>query len=446
MNPRYCLVLLFALICLGFVQSQNIITHSLNGMRSGDTFFKQQIEYKDPGRRGENVIWDFSKLKVTNDKYSISYFEPVRKDKDTVFITGIEHNTMYKYGLTGDSLFLQGFENSGSQLNLNKPELNLVYPFAYGDSIVSSYNGSGRYMNMVLTHADGTISTIADAIGTLILPDGDTLVNVIRVKSEKCYRQQTIPVVYEDEMRLCKTDTVIIEDINEEYLLNEPVINSKKTVIENAGKSLIKQLGLNDPEKNESNISSNLNTSDNHKRNSMTRGQMIQEKTDSIFFRTETCRWYAPGYRYPLFETICNKSHQSLKDTTEIKDVATAFYCPPSMHTYLENDPENIAIKDSLLAAKETKIALTDSLLFSYNYYPNPVKTVLNVELLLDFLSEVSFRIVDATGKIVLTTDEGLLSAGVHCFTIKVNKLYFGNYVLHIIVGKQKANAILLKV
>lgn len=40
-----------------FPQSQ--LTSSLNMFRAGDVISKQQVEYKDPGRSGQNVLWDF---------------------------------------------------------------------------------------------------------------------------------------------------------------------------------------------------------------------------------------------------------------------------------------------------------------------------------------------------------------------------------------------------
>ena len=38
-------------------------------MRKDDILVKQQIEFKDPGRDGTDVVWEFSKLKFINDKY-----------------------------------------------------------------------------------------------------------------------------------------------------------------------------------------------------------------------------------------------------------------------------------------------------------------------------------------------------------------------------------------
>lgn len=447
MKSRTSIILLVTFLGINSLLAQTSLTHALYDMRSGDKLIKQQIEYKDPGRLGENVIWNFSKLKTINEKYDVSYMEPVRKSYDTLFVTGVEHQTMYKYALTGDSLFMLGFENSGSQLKLTKPELTLVYPFSFGDSIFDTYTGIGRYLNILHSQAEGTITTVADATGTLILPDGDTLFNVLRVRSERCYVQRTLPIAYEEETRLCLTDT--LEIVGDKDVIPKEASDNISADVSNDKPfgHLTGSFGMEGIGKSSMNDKDSQEMHSNGKTRHLSRGQMLKEKTDSIYFRTETFRWYAPGYRYPLFETICNKSHLTKKDNLESKDIATAFYFPPSMHTYLESDPKNKAIIDSLLAENKDKdISSSDSLLFDYNYFPNPVKNDLNVELFLDQRSYVTFRIVDTSGKIILTSMEGVLSAGTHDFTLRTNRLRFGNYVLQIIVGKQIAYALLLKI
>ncbi|MBF0576275.1 hypothetical protein IR022_09865, partial [Dysgonomonas sp. GY617] len=101
--------LFILILCPLFTFGQ--INLQYNGLRSGDEIIKQQVDYKDPGRSGENVIWDFGKLKSVNDEYSLVYSSPVLQEKsfyvmgyDTIqvkntaqnsLIIGTEHNTMY---------------------------------------------------------------------------------------------------------------------------------------------------------------------------------------------------------------------------------------------------------------------------------------------------------------------------------------------------------------
>lgn len=53
---------------------------------------------------------------------------------------------------------------------------------------------------------------------------------------------------------------------------------------------------------------------------------------------TETYKWYAAGYRYPVFETI-RTGH--LSDSLKAEFFSTAFYYPPGMHQYLKTDTAN---------------------------------------------------------------------------------------------------------
>lgn len=420
--------------------AQTTLTINLQTPRAGDALYKQQVNYKDPGRRGENVVWDFSRLKATNEDYRVYYFKPSKELEDTTLVTCVEHRTMYGYALTGDSLFLLGFENTGSRLVYEKPELCLTYPFRYGDSITDTYKGAGRYKNTLLTEAEGTLTTVADATGTLVLPDGDTIANVLRVRSERCYTQRLLPIDYELDYRLPKNDTIEIEDKEATQGTGTDSTAVAEGTVTSEGTN-------NDPGmKNGSNagIRNQQGSLENNKKTrQITRRHMLLEKTDSVLFRTEACRWYAPGYRYPLFETIRNMAHLTRKDTAETADIATAFYFPPSRHTYLEEDPGNQAVLDSLLAAGT--LAPSDTLLFDYNYYPNPVRSELNVELLLDLPSAVTFRLFDSSGTLVMTSQEGSFPAGVHYFTLNTSRLRFGEHLLHIVVNHQTAGAIILK-
>lgn len=95
-----------------------------NSPRPGDELIKQQVEYKDPGRDGANVIWDFGKLESINDEYSLVYSEPYLIDKsqyimgrDTIpskeikqgeLLIGTEHNTMYYYRIKDNALWILG--------------------------------------------------------------------------------------------------------------------------------------------------------------------------------------------------------------------------------------------------------------------------------------------------------------------------------------------------
>jgi hypothetical protein len=108
------------------------------------------------------------------------------RKKDTVdedLITGTEHNTMYYYRLINDSLLQLGHENLSVKLAYTSPMVLMRFPLNYGQSITSVYKSEGLYSGMVDIRTQGTITTTADAYGKLLLPSGDTLSPVLKVKT-----------------------------------------------------------------------------------------------------------------------------------------------------------------------------------------------------------------------------------------------------------------------
>jgi hypothetical protein len=42
------------------LSAQHTLQSDLNRFRADNMLVKQQVSYKDPGRTGENVLWNFS--------------------------------------------------------------------------------------------------------------------------------------------------------------------------------------------------------------------------------------------------------------------------------------------------------------------------------------------------------------------------------------------------
>jgi hypothetical protein len=173
----------------GTLTAQHSLQSSQNMFRADDVIFKQQVSYKDPGRMGADVLWDFSRLEVVNDEYELSY----SSYNDTI-ITGTEHRTQYHYALQNDSLLLWGFDNQTTQLHNVQPELLLKFPVNYGDSVKSCYYAHGKYGNRLEMDAMGAIETAADSYGMLILPSKDTLKHVLRTRTLKYIAEEIKPI------------------------------------------------------------------------------------------------------------------------------------------------------------------------------------------------------------------------------------------------------------
>ncbi|MDR1714465.1 MAG: T9SS type A sorting domain-containing protein [Prevotella sp.] len=355
-----------------------------NHFRPGDVLIKQQVEYVDPGNSGVNKIWSFSRLKTINEEYTLRYDSPPlegdsiyilgdnrykKKDtKDNELIVGTEHNTMYSYHLTHDSLLQMGHENPSVKLAYTSPIVLMHFPLNYGQTTTSDYKSEGLYSGTVHIRTQGTVTTTADAYGKMILPSGDTLSPVLRVK--------TIQTIFD----IPDKDSYTTDETN------------------NAGKQL------------------------------------------------ETCRWYSKGYRYPVFETICNIN---LADSTEI--FKTAFFFPPQDHLYLDTDPDNQALLDELwkgtesdMVSKEGKTVTLEDIMVC-KLYPNPVESMLNIEYELEEDAKVSFELYSIEGMPVKRIQAKLQKAGIYCETLDCSSLYPKNYVLRITANGMFVNEIVIK-
>ncbi len=338
--------------------SQSHLTSSLNMFRAGDVISKQQVEYKDPGRSGENVLWDFSQLETVNPQYQLRYVVPVLSDSGYVMgknvipivsvpkadslLIGKEHDTSYFYCLRNDTLFCLGHENTVVSLWYDCPLLMSVYSSAFHEQITLPFRGEGLYSMQVPIRTQGTMTIEPDATGMILLPSGDTLKHISRVKSLQ---------------KIVQLDKV--ED------------------------------------------------------DSASLAQLIE---------METYRWYAKGYRYPVFETIC--SYNSSDELGRVVNFTTAFFYPPEEALHNEEyETDNDIDGDDIVDPWEG---------LTYNVYPNPVSTYAEVEIYLPIEANVVTLLTSPQGVPVQKKQYSTQSKGIFRFQLDLTGYTTGNYVLDI--------------
>jgi hypothetical protein len=154
---------LFLFLCVLPLPAQ--ITQPNNVIRPGDVIVKQQVVYKDPGRTGEGVLWDFSKLEAINPEYKLSYSAPhLRRDslyvlgKDTFrlqevaeneLIVGREHKTNYFYRIRDNALYCMGHQNPTALMQYIAPIPVVAYPMDYQQKINRDYRSECLYSQQV---------------------------------------------------------------------------------------------------------------------------------------------------------------------------------------------------------------------------------------------------------------------------------------------------------
>jgi len=354
-------LLFLGILCIAPVRGQ--LKSELNLPRAGDVIIKQQVEYKDPGRAGENVLWDFSRLGNQNEEYDLMY--------DTIggVLTGSEHQTMYRYLFSTDSLILLGYENATTCMQGLQPELILKFPVSYNDSSFTCFHNRGRYGDRLQVDIMGTLAIHADSYGLMILPDKDTLTNVLRIKTVKRMVEDLKPLPF----NILRKDTVPppVEIIPADSIY-------------------------------------------------------YRLKTDRLVMETETCQWYVYGYRYPVFETIRNWNIINGKSEDYF---ATAFFYPPQDHYYLETDPENQKIVETQnKGKKENPLEKT-----TFNAFPNPVGSTLEVEVFIPTEAKIKIQVRSVVNKSVyINENEGKFAPGSYRFQFNVSKLPAGYYLVNI--------------
>lgn len=92
---------------------------------------------------------------------------------------------MYYFYQNFDSLVLLGHENVAVKQENLQPLTQLKYPLNYRQQVSSPYQSQGLYSGAVNISSEGMITMQADAYGKMILPSGDTISPVLRVKTEQ---------------------------------------------------------------------------------------------------------------------------------------------------------------------------------------------------------------------------------------------------------------------
>lgn len=236
----------FLLMCLPPLFSckgQDGIKMPLNMFHNGDIIVNKQISFNDIAQKGTDVVWDISNADVLSKQFKVKYSD-VAGSNHRMACT--ERATMYYYDLQTDSLLVGGFENNTTKIDYDLKEIYLRFPMKYGDSYSGVFHGTGMYCDKIAIRSFGRYKVEADAYGTLISPECDTLYNVTRL--------HTIRLV----------------------------------------------CGLRYPADSLQAISStplNADSIDMYINNGM------------FMMRTDIYRWYAEGYRYPVLETQTTSLH-----------------------------------------------------------------------------------------------------------------------------------------
>lgn len=174
-------LLSFLILSVGTVVqlSHTVIDRGLNNPRSGDVLILHSLNFSDTVSAGDMRLCDLSHSEVSGR------FKIVLETAGHDSLSCISGRTRYLFFHRGDSLFSGGFENNLSDMVYDNAEVLLTLPADYGTKHAGNFVGHGRYTDRLWYKMAGRYITAADARGTLIMPEGDTIPEVVRLVTER---------------------------------------------------------------------------------------------------------------------------------------------------------------------------------------------------------------------------------------------------------------------
>lgn len=164
------------------------------------------VEGVYPGECGVDCIWDFSELKYFEKP---QYLQCNVDSIGQIMISGDKCINYYTF--KGDTLLQVGKESPLEIISYSIPLHNMKYPIVYGDSLYREFEGEGIYCGDHLLKQKGTNKVVVDGIGSIILPDADTIKNVFRV-----FRQTSFYVAMDIEKPIFD-DSKLKQIVEERY-------------------------------------------------------------------------------------------------------------------------------------------------------------------------------------------------------------------------------------
>lgn len=360
-------------------QAQSLSSDS-NQPRGRDRLMKRIVSTCEVGEGGTLQIWDFSGLELQGPNYELQY---VKQSADTII--GIEHRTIYYYHISGDSLFCLGYENPTTLINYQKPELLLAFPLFQGRVITDYFDGAGNYCEQLNIRLRGKSTVRADASGMLILPGGDTLQKVLRTYTHKSIHQRTTSQISMPDSLQGNINPFILNRDSIDYLLTN----------------------------------------------------------DSIRLETQTWRWYADGYRYPIFETV--KSIVYKFGNAHEHFIVSFIYLPEEQYYDLPYDTNNQQKRDfadnenwerEWRNTTKDEGSVRGDETFSYQFRLND-SGCLHISYELQQAREVSLVLFDLQGRQLSIIHHANRAIGHYEETISMSRYSRGEYLLRITVGEK---------
>jgi len=177
--------LTLAAVALASLQAhaQPTLTHATNAPTVGTSYTLHYGAYHAPGDAGANATWDLTGL--TSDSTAlITFVDPATTPEGASFpdatVAQVGGGSTMYYHVAGSGVSLAGSVGDGVVIPYSDMGLYLPFPCTY-QTTWSDTEGATFVPDGTPVTRTGTATGTADGHGTLVLPGGTTVANVLRV-------------------------------------------------------------------------------------------------------------------------------------------------------------------------------------------------------------------------------------------------------------------------
>jgi hypothetical protein len=135
-------------------------------------------------------------------------------------------------------------------------------------------------------------------------------------------------------------------------------------------------------------------------------------------------RYFARGFRYPVFETI-----RMLSNDTNITFETAFFFPPPQDENFETPDTANANLLAETAYSEPTQENPWEGMY--YNLSPNPVSDIICFEIYLPKpVNNLNIQVANKSGIVVLSQQKGSFSEGLHSIFLNFSTFPFNYYAL----------------
>ena len=204
------------LVCLTISGQQ--INQSRNHYRNGDILEKKQVSVEGFDLNGKNGVWSLEDAELSKKSFSTEY----TAEGDTMMM--LERGNRTYFHQENSIVSIIGSENAQELISYDMPETWLKFPMQMGDSTSGYFNGTGRYCDHLFMRRFGTYKTMADAVGKLVLPESDTLRNVICLHTERYVGTIVTPIdTIKTDIPVFTVDSIVTHMIPDSAKVREDI-------------------------------------------------------------------------------------------------------------------------------------------------------------------------------------------------------------------------------